>query len=139
MTNMALNTESMDSILDTATFIDPYGYQDSRLVGRIPYAVADASIKKVLAIKQMVLTDATLGPDSLPYRVPLGFQEGYTDWVRQEMTYQYLETDQKSIPFHAGEIWEILVTGLEKAILKKQCNSSSITDVTMIPLPPLPE
>jgi len=35
MTQMSMHTSNMDSILNTATFVDPYAYQDSRLVGRI--------------------------------------------------------------------------------------------------------
>ncbi len=113
MTQMAMRTQNMDSILDIATFIDPYGYQDSRLVGRIPYSVADASIKQVLAIKDIVLVDSLIGQDSLMFRKPKGFNGSYHDWVRQEMVYQFLEENEMDIPFHAGEIWRILVTGLE--------------------------
>ncbi|MGS0526222.1 hypothetical protein ACU8V7_14690 [Zobellia nedashkovskayae] len=46
MTHMALRTTNMDSIINTATFVGPLGYQDSRLVGRISYDMADASVKK---------------------------------------------------------------------------------------------
>ncbi len=113
MTQMAMRTENIDSILNTATFVDPYGYQDSRLVRRIPYSVADASIKKVLAIKDRVITDSLLTQEALLYRMPKGFPGTQEDWMRQEMAYQFLEENEKSIPFHAGEIWQILVTALE--------------------------
>ena len=45
--------------------------------------------------------------------MPSGFQGNQEDWVRQEMAYQMLEKDEKAIAFHAGEIWQILITGLQ--------------------------
>lgn len=113
MTQMAMSTTDMDSILSTATFIDPYNYQDSRLIGRIAYSTADVSIKNVLTIKETILTDSLLVADSLLYIIPKGFQGSQRDWVRQEMIYLLLEEDEKAIAFHAGEIWQILITGLQ--------------------------
>lgn len=113
LTHMALRTSDMDSILDTATFVDPYGYQDSRLVGRISYGIADASIKNVLAIREKPLVDSLITKDSLVFKVPEGFPESQRKWVRQEMVYQFLEKNEQAIPFHSGEIWEILITGLQ--------------------------
>ena len=113
MTNMAMHTQSMDSIIDTATFIDPMGYQDSRLVGRISYSVADAAVKNVLSVKGLVLVDSLIVKDSILFKMPKGFKGTQKDWVRQEMVYQFLEKDKKAIAFHAGEIWQILVTALQ--------------------------
>jgi len=113
MTQMAMRTQNMDSILNTATFVDPYGYQDSRLVGRISHSIADAAIKSVLAIKEKVLIDSLIAKDSVLYRMPEGLEKTQKDWVRQEMVYQLLEKDEKAIAFNAGEIWQILVTGLQ--------------------------
>ena len=113
MTHVALRTQSMDSILDTATFIDPEGYQDSRLVGRIAYSVADAAVKNILAVKDLVLTDSLSAIDSLIFKMPRGFTGNQKDWIRQETIYQFLEKDEKAIAFHSGEIWQILVTALQ--------------------------
>ncbi len=113
MTQMAMRTQNIDSIINTATFVDPYGYQDSRLVGRISYATADASVKNVLRIKQLVLIDSIVEKDTLIFKKPNGFPGSQKDWVRQEMAYKLLEKDEKAIAFHAGEIWQILVTGLQ--------------------------
>ncbi len=113
MTHVALRTQSMDSIIDAATFIDPEGYQDSRLVGRIAYSVADASVKNVLAVKNLVLTDSLTAIDSLIFKMPNRFPGNQKDWIRQEKIYQYLEKDEKAIAFHSGEIWQILVTALQ--------------------------
>ena len=113
MTHVALRTQSMDSILDAATFIDPEGYQDSRLVGRIAYSVADASVKSVLAVKDLVLTDSLIAVDSLLFKMPKGYSGNQKDWIRQETIYQFLEKDEKAIAFHSGEIWQILVTALQ--------------------------
>lgn len=113
MTQMAMRTKSLDSIINTATFVDPYGYQDSRLVGRISNATADASVKNVLRIKQLVLLDSIITKDTLIFKKPKGFPGNQKDWVRQEMVYKLLEKDEKAIAFHAGEIWQILVTALQ--------------------------
>jgi ADP-ribosylglycohydrolase len=113
MTQMAMRTRNMDSILNTAIFVDPHGYQDSRLVGRIASATADGAIKNVLAIKELVLADSPVAKDSLLFRMPKGFQGSQKDWIRQEMAYRLLEKDEKAIAFHSGEIWQILVTAMQ--------------------------
>lgn len=113
MTHTALRTQNMDSILDTATFVDPMGYQDSRLVGRIAYSVADASVKSVLAVKNLVVRDSLSTADSLIFKMPKGFQGDQKDWIRQETMYRILEKDEKAIAFHSGEIWQILITALQ--------------------------
>ena len=33
-------------------------------------------------------------------------------WTKQEEVYQFLERNQRQIAFHAGEIWQILITAL---------------------------
>jgi hypothetical protein len=113
LTHMALRTNNMDSILNTATFVDPYGYQNSRLVSRISYDIADASVKNVLAIQDKPLVDSLIVKDSIIFKIPEGFPDTQKKWVRQEMVYQFLENDERAIPFHSGEIWQILITGLQ--------------------------
>lgn len=112
MTHMAMRTQNMDSIMDVPTFIDPMGYADSRLVGRIPYALIDAARKNVRRVNDLVLVDSLIEKDSLYFKVPKGFTDSKKDWVRQETLYQILEKDERAIAFHAAEIWQILVTGL---------------------------
>ena len=112
MTHMAMRTQNMDSIMDVPTFIDPMGYADSRLVGRIPYALIDAARKNVRRVNDLVLVDSLMEKDSLYFKVPQGFTKTKKDWVRQETLYQILEKDERAIAFHAAEIWQILVTGL---------------------------
>lgn len=109
MTRMALQTTSVDSILDTAVFVDPYRYQDSRLVGRISLRIADDSRRNVWLSEELAVTD-TLVQSIIP---PRGYPGTRADWVRQDFIYSKLEADRKSIPFHAGEIWEIVITALE--------------------------
>ncbi len=113
MTHMALRTANLDSILNTAAFVDPLEYQDSRLVGRIPNAILESSIKSVRAVKELVLVDSLLARDSLVYKIPEGYPGDLKDWARQEMVHQLLEKDQRAIAFHAGEIWQILITALQ--------------------------
>ncbi|TLP82750.1 ADP-ribosylglycohydrolase family protein [Maribacter sp. ACAM166] len=113
MTHMALRTQEMDSIMNSPKFIDPIGYADSRLVGRIPNIILDGAQKNVRRINQLVLIDSLLLKDSIVFRAPKGYAGSKIDWVRQEMLYQLLEKDKRSIAFHSAEIWQILVTGLE--------------------------
>ncbi len=113
MTQMALHTNQMDSIMNVTTFIDPMGYADSRLVGRIPYSILDAAQKNVRRIHELVLIDSVLERDSILFKIPKGYKGSKKDWVRQEMLYQLLEKEERSIAFHAAEIWQILVTALE--------------------------
>ncbi|MCK5441850.1 MAG: ADP-ribosylglycohydrolase family protein [Maribacter sp.] len=112
MTQTALRTQNMDSILQTVAFTDPLGYQDSRLVGRISYALADGTQKGILGIRELDLNDSLI--TSKPsFKMPKGYPETKEEWVRQEMVYELLEKDKRAIAFHAGEIWQILVAGLE--------------------------
>lgn len=112
MTQMALRTKNIDSIINTATFVDPVGYQDSRLVGRISHSIADTSIKNIMAIKASTRNDSSAFED-IHYRLPENFPGTRQEWTEQERAYQFLEKDQKAIAFHSGEIWQILITALE--------------------------
>jgi len=134
MSNMALQTKDIDSILNAAIFIDPLGYQDSRLVGRISLNIAISAtntVHEILEIDQippleklvqndsllLINTDegiaVQLHKDSIKLKIPRGFPGKALDWYRQEKLYQALEKDQKAIAFHAGEIWQILYTALK--------------------------
>ena len=113
MTHMAFRTEDLDSIMNASKFIDPIGYADSRLVGRIPTVILDGTQKNVRRINQLVLIDSLFLKDSLIFKIPKGFIGSKKDWVRQEMLYQILEKDKRGIALHSAEIWQILVTGLE--------------------------
>jgi ADP-ribosylglycohydrolase len=113
MTHMAMRTQDMDSIMNVPKFIDPMGYADSRLVGRIPFAILDGAQKSVRRMDQLMLIDSLVIKDSLLFRVPKGFTGSRKDWVKQEMLYKLLEKDERSIAFHSAEIWQILVTALE--------------------------
>ncbi|TLF46920.1 ADP-ribosylglycohydrolase family protein [Maribacter aurantiacus] len=113
MTHMALRTHDMDSILNVVPFTDLEGYQDSRLVGRIPYNIWVASTNQVRGIKKITaerdsLTEYIIG-NVVP---PQNYPGSAIDWEQQEMSYAFLEKEQKAIPFHSGEIWQILITGL---------------------------
>lgn len=125
MCNTAMQTQNMDSILQAATFVDPKGYQNSRLIARLSHAIADAAEKNVMASREIQITDSLLVDDPMeiiPPRylmdtvlpiVPQGYSGTSLDWVRQEFIYRNLEKNQKAIAFHAGEIWEILITSLD--------------------------
>lgn len=133
MTHMALHTQNMDSILATQSYIDPYGYQDSRLIARIPQAIANTTHDYVLGafeIDEIELTEAlilndsitiakipegaaiVLHKDSVKLKIPTNYTGSDLEWFQQETIYEALEENQRQIAFHAGEIWEILYAGL---------------------------
>ena len=112
MTHMAMRTQELDSIMNAPKFIDPIGYADSRLVGRIPTTILDVAQKNVRRINELILIDSLLMNNTI-FKVPTGYPGTKKDWIRQEMLYQLLEKDKRGIAFHSAEIWQILVTGLE--------------------------
>ncbi len=112
MTNMALQTTTIDSLLNTVVFVDPLGYQDSRLVGRIPFALLQNARKQVNSLNQITKVDSLFVNEDIRFKVPEGFMEKEIEWVKQEMLYQLLEKDKRAIAFHSGEIWQIMVTGI---------------------------
>ena len=107
MSNMAMQTSDMDSILHTNFYVDPYDYKNSRLIGRLAFSIAEASS---IIIEQSKKMDAK---DSLNILPPTGYPGSELEWMQQRFIYEELEKQQKAIPFHAGEVWQILYTGLE--------------------------
>ncbi|MGI9551146.1 MAG: ADP-ribosylglycohydrolase family protein [Aurantibacter sp.] len=113
MTNTALRTSNMDSILNTAIFVDPMEYENSRLVARISRNIVDASRRSVLLSRELEVSDSADVKDSLGIKIPKGYPNPKLDWVQQNFVYSLLEKDEKATAFHAGEIWQILITALE--------------------------
>jgi len=113
LTNTAMRTKNMDSILNTAVFVDPLAYKNSRLVTRISQNIADASRRSVLVSREIEVADSVNVKDSLGIKIPRGYPNSNQDWVQQDFVYSLLEKNEKAIAFHAGEIWEILITALE--------------------------
>lgn len=104
MTQLALKGLSIDSIISQALLIDPVGYADSRLVGRLSVNMANESIYFV---------EKSYESQDVNSQVPNQFPGDDNDWHIQNQVYSELEQKQKAIPFHAGEIWQILIAGLE--------------------------
>ena len=113
MTRMAMNTSQTDSLLNTAVFIDPYRFEDSRLVGRISLTLALSARNYVKRARLLRPLPKDFSRDSLLRLVPTGYPEGPEGWRQQEFIYSNLERDQKAHAFHAGEIWQILIASLE--------------------------
>lgn len=106
MTYLAMYGEDFSSIVDSSLMIDPYGYRDSRLIGRLVVAAANDA-KSI--VKSASNFDSS---DSLDLVAPVGYPGTDSDWQRQDYIYQELEKRQKAIAFHAGEIWDILYVSL---------------------------
>lgn len=113
LTQMALHTRNTDSLLNTAVFTDPLRYQDSRLVGRISAQTAQAARDYVRKAQLQPVENLQRLLDSLAQLPPRGYPGNTLQWLQQEYIYSLLEKDQEAIPFHAGEIWEILIAGLQ--------------------------
>ncbi|MFT5168195.1 MAG: hypothetical protein ACI8P3_003436 [Saprospiraceae bacterium] len=107
MTNMAMQSNNIDSILYTISYVDPFDYNNSRLIGRLAFSIVKASS---VMIEQSKNLDTK---DSLNILPPTGYPGSKTDWMQQSYIYKELEKQQKTIQFHAGEIWQIMYTGLE--------------------------
>lgn len=130
MTNIALQTRDMDSILRSYAFVDPYKYGDSRLIGRISQAIANEVEDYVLAsfeideiamqetlsmaMKNMNVNSHQISNEnSIHFKIPKNYPGTSLEWHQQETIYQALEENQRMIAFHAGEIWEILYASLK--------------------------
>jgi len=106
MTFTASRTSHMDSILNTHLYVDPYDYKDSRLIGRLAAVIAKESQDFVRAAALMELEEKS------EIEVPEHYPGSVLDWVQEDFIFSKLEQKQKAIAFHAGEIWQILYTGL---------------------------
>lgn len=112
MTNVALYTTDIDSIISSTIFVDPMGYQNSRLVGRISYNLADASVNKVLSLKKTAALDSSF-VETNSVSLPTEFPRSKVEWALENKVFEYLQENEMAIPFHSGEIWQILITALK--------------------------
>lgn len=107
MTSTALFTSDLDSVLQTIRYIDPFEYRNSRLIGRLAEGLAGSA-------HNMIEESSTIDTsDSSEVNVPTDFPGTRVEWMQLQGIYQGLEREEKAIPFHAGEIWQILYAGLE--------------------------
>lgn len=106
MTNKALQTSNIDTILKVHQYIDPFAYQDARLIGRLSVGMINDAKYMISQAKELDLTSAS------EVAIPQNYPGSVEDWMRQRFLYEELEKRQKAIPFHAGEIWQIMITGL---------------------------
>lgn len=106
MTNKALQTSAVDSILAVHQYIDPFSYQDARLIGRLSVGMIREAEFMLGEAKKLTEEEAT------KIQLPRNFQGSQLDWMQQTYLFDELEKRQKAIAFHAGEIFQILVTGM---------------------------
>ena len=106
MTSLMIQDYSVDTMLHTLALIDPHGYKDSRLIGRLSTATITESQRNVWDYLEKQIPESELS-------IPVEGYPGSSDlWTKQEEVYQFLEDHQRQIAFHAGEIWQILITAL---------------------------
>ena len=106
MTYLGMYGYDFASIVDSSLIVDPYGYRDSRLIGRLLQASVVDIVQLVEASQKLELVD------SIKVVIPEGYPGTDLDWLKQEYIYQGLEKRQKAIAFHAGEIWDIAYASL---------------------------
>ena len=106
MTYLAMYGQDFASVVDSSFLTDPYGFKDSRLVGRI----LQSSVDEINQIIESAIELTT--SDTSAIYIPQGFPGTDLDWIRQEYIYEALEKRQKAIAFHAGEIWDITYASL---------------------------
>ena len=106
MTYLGMYGHDFASIVDSSLIVDPYGYRDSRLIGRLLQASVVDIVQLVEASQKLELVD------SIKVVIPEGYPGTDLDWLKQEYIYQGLEKRQKAIAFHAGEIWDIAYASL---------------------------
>ena len=106
-THLALQENNMQQVLEQGMRVDPFGYSNSRLVGRLMQNIVKES-------RWMVQTANSLSEDDLsnPITAPKGYPGSQLDWNRQAFIYDELAKKQRAIAFHAGEIFQILYTAL---------------------------
>jgi len=105
MTSMAMHTPNIDSIINVIKFVDPYKYKNSRLIGRIAEQI-------VYSAQGIVMEGRSITEANDNIRVPVQFEGSKLEWSQLQHIYKALEKDQKSIAFHAGEIFQILIASL---------------------------
>lgn len=107
MTNLALQEKDIGAVLTKAVLIDPYGYSDSRLIGRVLQTIVDNARNTVHSAREITAREFPSVSDP-----PSGYPYDKEHWLQQDYIYHRLEDSQKSVAFHAGEIFEILYTAL---------------------------
>lgn len=107
MTYLAFSASSIEQLIEEALKIDPYHFCDSRLIGRMA---------KDLAVEAQEFVDKGTEAASIEKDEEVGLPPNFTgtgeEWHRLNGVYKRLDGNGKASPFHAGEIWQILLTGL---------------------------
>lgn len=106
MTRAALEFTTFDSVLAVIHYVDPYDFRGSRLIGRLAYNQALEVMDIVKSAQNMDETEVEI------VGMPKGYNGTSTDWAKQVNAYDQLEERFQDIPFHAGEIWQIMYAGL---------------------------
>ncbi|GGG35995.1 hypothetical protein GCM10011414_01640 [Croceivirga lutea] len=114
LTNKAMRTQNIDSLITTTLVVDPLKYQDSRLVGRISAGITETSLTAVLLTQKEAKLDS-LFIDKNIVEMPNSYPRTELDWAIENMLFLYLEENEKAIAFHSGEIYQILITALKYA------------------------
>lgn len=103
MTYNALQDMNFDKIVDASLAIDPHGFSDSRLLGRIAKSIVEES-REICNIGNV---------ESISKVKPEPFSGTQEDYGKQMLIYDRMAQHKKSIAFHAGEIWQILTVSFE--------------------------
>ncbi len=101
-------TPSMESIGAVTNEVDPNGYFESRLVGRIAHRFHQDA-KRIAHTAWHEAQDV----DTASIRLPRGYPYSRGYYQQVQKAYELLDEKLQDIPFHAGEIHLINLTALE--------------------------
>jgi hypothetical protein len=88
--------------------VDPQGYFNSRLIGRMAYRAYENA--RYISHEAYSLTEKEI-PANL--RLPENFKHGALYYIQLQKAYSLLEKHLQDIPFHAAEIHQINLAALE--------------------------
>ncbi|PHI19651.1 ADP-ribosylglycohydrolase [Lewinellaceae bacterium SD302] len=98
-----------DSIRHHMITIDPEGYFDARLLSRLAYQQFQRAERIVRLTDQI---DTTLVARLAAQELPPDFRGDTIEYVRLQEAYRLLDENAQDIPFHAGEIFLVSLTGM---------------------------
>jgi len=88
--------------------IDPYGFFESRLLGRSAYRIYREARSIAYDAAHHKPTTAELAAVTLP----AGYTGTPEDFLQRERAFELLDPRLQDAPFHAGEIWLVTLTGI---------------------------
>ena len=98
-----------DSLRYHMITVDPEGYFDARLLSRLAYQQFQRA-ERIVRLTDRI--DTTLIARLAAQELPPDFRGDTIEYVRLQEAYRLLDENAQDIPFHAGEIFLVSLTGM---------------------------